>query len=642
MYTYEGLIYLNEENCLGCNKCISNCPIFEANIAYSTEKGNKIKINGDKCIHCGECIKVCDHNARGFKDDTEGFFQDLKSGVNISLVVAPAIRATTKDYKKLFGFLKKMGVNLIYDVSYGADIVVWAYLKWINENKGKSIIAQPCPAIVNYIEMYKTELIDKLAPINSPMICTAIYMNKYKNIKDRIAFLSPCIAKSDEIHNKNTKGYISYNVTFKRLEEYIKNNKINIDSYKEYEFDEVDCGLGFLFSRPGGLRENVEYNMPDAWIRQIEGQHHAYKYLNGYSESTKNNKQLPLLVDILNCSYGCNLGTGTNFDDSVGDSFLDDSDLIFNSLKNIKRKEKKGRIPKKKEKWLFDNFDKNLRVEDFFRKYEGKSIKSYIKDPSEIERDKIFNKLNKITANERKINCSSCGYNYCDVMVKAIHNEINIYSNCIDYNKKEIVNELEMLKEKDEQVKILDEYNKLSEERIRKAETLNKGVREIMAEIEAVTEQNTLNASNVEKINIESLHVKDTAHKLKESINLMSEKMDRFSDATGEIVKVADQTNLLSLNASIEAARAGEGGRGFAVVANEVKKLSEYSKKVSTSTSEDQYEMMGILKEVTEIAKILDNKIEIVNEAINNVSASMQEIASASEEITASALSLVE
>ena len=74
MYNFVEQIYLNEEKCVGCNKCITNCPVTGANIAYLVDGNNKIKVNTEKCIHCGKCIKVCDHNARDYKDDTERFF----------------------------------------------------------------------------------------------------------------------------------------------------------------------------------------------------------------------------------------------------------------------------------------------------------------------------------------------------------------------------------------------------------------------------------------------------------------------------------------------------------------------------------------------------------------------------------------
>jgi len=143
------LVYLDEEKCVGCNKCIRNCPIFEANIAYIIDGKNKVKIDIDKCIHCGECIKVCDHDARQYNDDTKVFFEDLKNGKEISLIAAPAIRVNFKNYKKLFGYFKSLGAKVIYDVSFGADITTWAYLKAIKDKKLDSIIAQPCPSIVH-------------------------------------------------------------------------------------------------------------------------------------------------------------------------------------------------------------------------------------------------------------------------------------------------------------------------------------------------------------------------------------------------------------------------------------------------------------------------------------------------------------
>ena len=71
---------------------------------------------------------------------------------------------------------------------------------------------QPCPSIVNFIEKYQPELTNQLAPVHSPMLCTAIYMKEYADISDRIAFLSPCIGKGDEIDDSNTQGYVHYNI----------------------------------------------------------------------------------------------------------------------------------------------------------------------------------------------------------------------------------------------------------------------------------------------------------------------------------------------------------------------------------------------------------------------------------------------
>ncbi|WP_406590168.1 methyl-accepting chemotaxis protein [Bacillus atrophaeus] len=82
-------------------------------------------------------------------------------------------------------------------------------------------------------------------------------------------------------------------------------------------------------------------------------------------------------------------------------------------------------------------------------------------------------------------------------------------------------------------------------------------------------------------------------NKIDSSLDQIEKEMEKLNDIAQQIEKIfgivtgiAEQTNLLSLNASIESARAGEHGKGFAVVANEVRKLSEDTKKTVSTVSE--------------------------------------------------------
>lgn len=434
----QEMIYIDKDKCTGCNKCILQCPIKYANISYMDNEQKKIKIEPSRCLHCGHCTEICDHKARDYRDNTEQFFADLTNGEQISVIAAPSIKFNIENYKKLFGYLKSRGVNIIGDVSEGASITTWAYLKIINERPSESFISQACPIIVKYIEKYHPNLLPRLMPVHSPALCTAIYLRKYKNLQGKIAFLSPCLGKGDEFKDANTHDNIQYNITYKKLLEYLKNNHIDLNHHQECDFDNSDSGIGTVFSRPGGLKENIEYYADDfLWIKQIEGHNNVYNYLDKYAEKSQNGCNLPNLIDVLNCSSGCNLGSATckNLDE-------DEIDYKMNSFK----KNKIGNN-NQSDKNVFENFDRELNIDDFKREYSNKfgGIKKIIK-PTEEEYQRIFQELHKTTEESQNINCYTCGYGSCKNFAKALFNGLDTKFSCIYYTRQL---ELEMMKEKE-------------------------------------------------------------------------------------------------------------------------------------------------------------------------------------------------
>ncbi len=411
-------VYTKEAYCKGCNKCIFKCPT-NANEAFFNKDDGKVCIKDGFCISCGECLSICDHGARDYVDDTENFINAIKSGERISVVVAPSARFNFDETSKVLGYLKSLGVNKIYDVSLGADICTWAHVKMLKENIVDSIIAQPCPVVVSYIEKYRPELISKLSPIQSPAVCTSIYLKKYMGTEDKIMFFSPCIGKKRECKSTYTHNALDYNVTFDKFAEYIEKNNIDINSFPPTSFDNMQGSIGFTFSRPGGMGENIKFNLgQDVWIKQIEGIHNITKYFDEYIKDINWQRPVPTLVDALNCENGCNLGTGT-----LKNAHQNEIDYITNQNKTAIAKENADK--------LTEHFNSTLDIADFKRKYKDRSVDYQMRNDLDIE--KAFISLGKITQTDRQINCFACGYGNCYDFAYNLAAGQNDKNNCRHY-----------------------------------------------------------------------------------------------------------------------------------------------------------------------------------------------------------------
>lgn len=616
----NGLIYTNDL-CMGCNKCISTCPIKGANIALE----ENVIVDEAKCIQCGKCIETCTHEAREYRDDTDRFFADLKKGQKISLLLAPAFLVNyPKEYKQILGYLKAQGVNKIVSISFGADITTWGYLNYITKHRFYGGISQPCPAIVEFIEKYVPELVPSLVPIHSPMMCGAIYVKKYMHVDDKLAFISPCVAKKKEIDDPNTGGYISYNVTFKRLMEYIKD--IDISGYSDS--DEIDYGLGSIYSMPGGLRENVEHFLGTNYmIRQVEGESHAYEFLEAYRDRIKDRKELPFMVDALNCSMGCNYGTGTE------SKLTHNEDVLFQIHKLRSKdysKEKDSAfskdIPLSERMNLLNKAFSDLKIEDFIRRY-NTSAGITEREFSQSTLDNIYEELGKDTKEKRTIDCGACGNGTCENMVKAIGAGYNHRDNCIHYLKDELEKEQENMHDIMSGIRSEKENKEVQYQQI--VEEFNK----FNIIIEELSNGNAENSKNVVEMVAAINNISNYGVMINESLEDVKQFLDEYKNSSLGIVKISNQTNMLALNAGIEAARVGEAGRGFAVIADRVRVLADKTRDAVNSNSKNSVTLGTAIKRLQEETDTFSKNIHEIQIKSESISASTEEISSQSETI---------
>lgn len=167
---------------------------------------------------------------------------------------------------------------------------------------------------------------------------------------------------------------------------------------------------------------------------------------------------------------------------------------------------------------------------------------------------------------------------------------------------------------------------------------LNDKALEVQLAATAMQQAAHLGSDSVTQSSNVMLEIEETMASTSATVENLGRKSDDITSIIGTITAIAEQTNLLALNAAIEAARAGEHGRGFAVVADEVRKLAEQSQRaaseVSTIVGSIQSEVNSIIAQnQTGVQKVIRG-VEVTNETTDSLQNILQQTEKTSEILT--------
>lgn len=190
--------------------------------------------------------------------------------------------------------------------------------------------------------------------------------------------------------------------------------------------------------------------------------------------------------------------------------------------------------------------------------------------------------------------------------------------------------------------KNIDMLNQSIETQASAVEQSSAAVREMVANIQSVTNILAKNADAVKKLGDAS----DEGNKRVNDAVAMSDKILSESsgllDASAVIQNIADQTNLLAMNAAIEAAHAGEAGKGFAVVADEIRKLAEQSNAQGRKISESLQSLEEIIKGVSASTKALQTQFAVIFDLTQTVKTQEDVVMNAMNEQNAGSTQIID
>lgn len=403
----QNTVYTVTANCQDCYRCVRVCPVK----AISVRNGQAC-IEDDLCIKCGTCVRECPQHAKTIRSSLYAVKELLASGGNVAVSVAPSFAAVFDGWraKKLPAALRRLGFAYVSETAEGALLVTEETLK----HTGEGSICTACPAVVNFIEKYRPEYVDRLIPVVSPMTAHGHLLKKRLGEDWSVVFIGPCAAKKLEAQRPENAGAVDAVLTFTELLGWLEDEKLDLAGCEDSLFDSHGAlQHARLFPLQGGLLKtgNVGCDGTNADIVHVSGPVDVINLLNIAADSWSFK-----IVEPLFCMGGCINGPGISSDKNI---FLRKQDVIAYAAGTAAEP-------------AAEDIDRTVGAET---SYQRNRVSLMTEDVDEARIQEVLETQGKLEP-ENQLNCGACGYESCRDNAIAVAKGMAEPEMCIPYMRR--------------------------------------------------------------------------------------------------------------------------------------------------------------------------------------------------------------
>jgi iron only hydrogenase large subunit-like protein len=404
------IVFTLTARCRDCYRCLRACPVkairMQNGQAYVDEK---------RCIACGTCIRECPQQAKTFRNDIDVARRLIEEGHFVAASIAPSFAAVFNRWQRsrLPSALRALGIRYVGQTSHGAYQISLESRRIAEENPAGPHIATACPALINYIEKYRPQLVGHLLPLLSPMAAHARLLKEKLGKETKVIFIGPCVAKKSELTRPDVSGVVDCVLTFKELNAWLLQKGIDLSMCEESNFDEKPVHQAQLYPLPGGLIKTAGLtddglNLKLLRVDSIQG---VRELLTGIEENPEQ-----AIIEPLFCSQGCINGPG-----------VDPGKNLFDRRRDIIEYNEETQAASVTP----EPADGKLFAATFIGADSGSSPGSV----TEEQIQKILAQTGKQDP-EQQLNCGACGYDSCREKAIAVALGMAEPEMCIPYMRR--------------------------------------------------------------------------------------------------------------------------------------------------------------------------------------------------------------